>query len=82
MAGRLGFWQRQRDKGRKVDTDIFTGAESELNPELKDVVECMRIAKIYNHFTGANLSHFDVMKWGWRDEVLIINAMNYLAKVK
>lgn len=81
MAHRLSFWKRQRDeKGRKVDPDIFSNAEAELEPELLEVVYAMRIAKIYNHHTGANITHFDVQNWGWRDQTLILNATIFLSK--
>jgi len=40
----------------------------------------MRIAKIYNHHTGAGVSHFDVMDWGWRDQTLVLNATIFLSK--
>lgn len=39
-----------------------------------DTIGAMRVAKVYNLMTGANVTHFDVQGWGWKDEVLVLIA--------
>lgn len=35
----------------------------------------MRLAAVYNHKTGANISHFELDDWGMKDETLVILAL-------
>lgn len=40
----------------------------------------MLLAKAYNHYTGANITHRDVESWGILEETAIISSMSILAE--
>ena len=42
----------------------------------------MRVAKVYNSVVGTSLTHFDVLEWGFKDDILILNAITYLSHVE
>lgn len=39
----------------------------------------IQMAKVYNHHTGASITHYDVEKWGFIETEVIINAFKLLA---
>ena len=42
----------------------------------------MQMAKLYNHHTGANITHHDVEEWGFMEMTYILNAFDLLAAAK
>lgn len=36
------------------------------------------MARVYNHITGANITHRDVADWGYTEETLVMLAINEL----
>jgi hypothetical protein len=46
---------------------------------LAETIRHIRTARVYNQIVGSNITHFDVSEWGWVDEMLIINAINYIS---
>lgn len=62
---------------------MLKGLYEEINktiPELGIIARDMRLAKVYNHMTGANISHWDVQNLGFLEEQILLLAIDYLGQ--
>ena len=50
--------------------------------EIRDTASYMAVARAYNHVTGANITHWDVMEWGFLEETVISLAIDMLTDKK
>jgi hypothetical protein len=39
-------------------------------------------ARAYNHLTGANITHWDAMNWGFTEETIVSHAIDLLMDKK
>jgi hypothetical protein len=49
-------------------------------PELGIVSRDMRLAKVYNQMTGANITHWDIQNLGFIEEQVLLLAIDYLGQ--
>ena len=76
------FWQREVAKGKHVDQRVWDGIDAETPKEITDMVFHLKLAKMYNHYTGSNITHKDVEDWGFLEMAIIMYSFDVLTVAK
>ena len=78
----MNFWQKKRKQGVKVEQRIIDDIKKRMPKSIRNTMNDMAFARMYNNLTGANITHWDVRELGLNEETVISLAMDMLTGSK